>query len=51
MISYESFQLKLPEFQKIMTDFERQSDMMSLKEEMMNDAIDDVVGDDDEEER
>ncbi len=44
-------QINLPEIQKIMTEFERESEMMDLKDEMMNDAIDDVMeGDDDEEE-
>lgn len=43
-------QMNLPQIQKIMQDFERQSDMMDMKEEMMNDAIDDVIGDEDDEE-
>ncbi|KAM9774197.1 charged multivesicular body protein 2a [Syngnathus typhle] len=42
-------QLKLPQIQKIMMDFERQSEMMDMKEEMMSDAIDDVLGDEDDE--
>lgn len=43
-------QLKLPQIQKIMMEFEKQSEMMSMKEEMMNDAIDDAMGDEDDEE-
>ena len=44
------FQLKLPQIQKIMMEFEKQSEMMDMKEEMMNDAIDDAMGDEDDEE-
>jgi len=44
------FQLKLPQIQKIMMEFERQSEIMDMKEEMMNDAIDDAMGDEDDEE-
>merc|ERR1719228_2520044 len=36
-------QMKLPEFEK-------QSEMMDMKEEMMNDVIDDAMGDEDDEE-
>ncbi|XP_052266031.1 charged multivesicular body protein 2a-like [Dreissena polymorpha] len=43
-------QLKLPEIQKIMMEFEKQSEIMDMKEEMMNDAIDDAMGDEDDEE-
>merc|ERR1719385_578366 len=43
-------QMKLPEIQKIMQEFENQSEIMDMKEEMMNDVIDDAMGDDDEEE-
>lgn len=42
-------QLKLPQIQKIMMEFEKQSEMMDMKEEMMNDAIDDAMGDEDDE--
>uniref|UniRef100_A0A3B3S396 Charged multivesicular body protein 2A n=1 Tax=Paramormyrops kingsleyae TaxID=1676925 RepID=A0A3B3S396_9TELE len=42
--------LKLPQIQKIMMEFERQSEIMDMKEEMMNDAIDDAMGDEDDEE-
>uniref|UniRef100_K7GBU9 Charged multivesicular body protein 2A n=1 Tax=Pelodiscus sinensis TaxID=13735 RepID=K7GBU9_PELSI len=37
-------QLKLPQIQKIMMEFEKQSEIMDMKEEMMNDAIDDAMG-------
>ncbi|CAB1337949.1 unnamed protein product [Coregonus sp. 'balchen'] len=36
-------QMKLPQIQKIMMEFERQSEIMDMKEEMMNDAIDDAM--------
>merc|ERR1712004_412663 len=39
-------QMKLPEIQKIMQEFEKQSEIMDMKEEMMNDAM----GDEDDEE-
>ena len=32
-------QMKLPEIQKIMQEFEKQSEIMDMKEEMMNDVI------------
>lgn len=45
-------QMKLPQIQKIMQEFEKQNEIMDMKEEMMEDAIDDAMGDaDDEEER
>merc|ERR1719391_1619710 len=37
-------QMKLPEIQKIMQEFEKQSEIMDMKEEMMNDVIDDAMG-------
>lgn len=43
-------QLNLPQIQKIMQEFEKQSEVMDMKEEMMNDAIDDAMGDDEDEE-
>lgn len=43
-------QMKLPQIQKIMQEFEKQSEMMDMKEEMMEDAIDDAMGDADDEE-
>lgn len=44
--------MNLPQIQRILQEFEKQSDVMEMKEEIMNDAIDDAMGDDaDEEER
>merc|ERR1719325_504295 len=42
--------MKLPEIQKIMQEFEKQSEIMDMKEEMMSDVIDDALGDEDDEE-
>merc|ERR1712203_737690 len=42
-------QMKLPEIQKIMMEFEKQSEIMDMKGEMMEDAIDDVMEDEEEE--
>lgn len=39
--------MKLPQLQKIMMEFEKQSGLLESKEEMMSDAIDDALGDDD----
>jgi len=41
--------MNLPQIQKIMMDFERESEFMDMKEEMMNDAIDDAVEEEDDE--
>lgn len=47
-----SRQLNLPQIQKILHDFEKQSEIMDMKEEIMNEAIDDAMEDEgDEEER
>ncbi|KAI9008525.1 vacuolar sorting protein DID4 [Hyaloraphidium curvatum] len=43
-------QVNLPAIQKIMMDFEKESEMMDMKEEMMNDAIDDVMDEEGEDE-
>ncbi len=43
-------QLKLPQIQKIMMEFEKQSEILDMKEEMMNDAVDDVIGEEEDEE-
>nr|CAI5828845.1 unnamed protein product [Callosobruchus analis] len=44
-------QLNLPQIQRILQEFEKQSEIMDMKEEVMNDAIDDAMeGDEDEEE-
>ena len=36
-------QMKLPEIQKIMMEFEKQSEIMDMKEEMMSDTIGEIV--------
>ncbi|XP_040182054.1 charged multivesicular body protein 2a-like [Rana temporaria] len=43
-------QMKLPQIQKIIMEFEKQAEIMDMKEEMMNDAIDGAMGDEDDEE-
>ncbi|ELU07506.1 hypothetical protein CAPTEDRAFT_158252 [Capitella teleta] len=43
-------QLKLPQIQKIMMEFEKQTEIMEMKEEMMNDVIDDTMGEENDEE-
>lgn len=44
--------MNLPQIQRILQEFEKQSDVMEMKEEIMNDVIDDAIGDEaDEEER
>jgi len=43
-------QLNLPQIQRIMSDFERQSEIMDMKEELMDDALDDAIGETGEEE-
>ena len=42
--------MNLPQLQKIMMEFERESEIMDLKEETISDTIDDVLGEGDEEE-
>ncbi|ORX56920.1 charged multivesicular body protein 2a [Hesseltinella vesiculosa] len=42
-------QMNLPQIQKIMMDFEKESEMMDMKDEMMSDAIDDAMEEDDDE--
>lgn len=45
-------QMNLPQIQRILQEFEKQSDVMDMKEEIMNEAIDDAMEDEgDEEER
>merc|ERR1719218_188327 len=41
--------MNIPQMQKIMQEFEKQEGMMGMKEEMMNDAMDDAFADDDDE--
>lgn len=43
-------QMNLPQISRIMQEFEKQSDMMDMKEDMMNEVIDDAMGDEEEEE-
>jgi len=43
-------QMKLPEIQKIMQEFEKQSEIMDMKEEMINDVMDDAMEDEGDEE-
>lgn len=38
-------QMNLPQIQRILSEFEKQSEMMDMKEEMMNDAMDDAMDD------
>ena len=42
--------MNLPNLQKIMMEFERESEIMDLKEETISDTIDDVIGNADDEE-
>lgn len=42
--------LNLPSIQRIMNDFEKESSMMDMKEEMMSEAVDDVMDYEGEEE-
>ncbi|KAI8647900.1 Snf7-domain-containing protein [Parasitella parasitica] len=43
-------QMNLPQIQKIMMDFEKESELMDMKDEMMSDAIDDAMEEEDDEE-
>lgn len=43
-------QMNLPQIQRILQEFEKQSEIMDMKEEVMNDAMDDAMGDEDDEE-
>uniref|UniRef100_A0A1B6IHK6 Charged multivesicular body protein 2a n=1 Tax=Homalodisca liturata TaxID=320908 RepID=A0A1B6IHK6_9HEMI len=43
-------QLNLPQIQRILQEFEKQSEIMDMKEEIMNDAIDDAMEDEGDEE-
>lgn len=43
-------QLNMPQIQKILQDFEKQSEIMDMKEEMINDVIDDAMEDEADEE-
>lgn len=43
-------QLNMPQIQKILHEFEKQSEIMDMKEEMINDAMDDAIEDEGDEE-
>lgn len=43
-------QLNMPQIQKILMDFEKQSEIMDMKEEMINDVMDDAMEDEGDEE-
>ena len=43
-------QMNLPALQRIAMEFERENDIMDQRQEMMDDAIDDAMGMEDEEE-
>lgn len=43
-------QMNLPQLQRIAMEFEKENDIMDQRQEMMDDAIDDVTGLEDEEE-
>jgi hypothetical protein len=42
--------LNLPGIQKIMNDFEKESSMMDMKEEMMSETVDEVMDEEEDEE-
>jgi len=42
--------LNLPQIQRILQEFEKQSEVMDMKEEVMNDAMDDAMDDEADEE-
>ncbi|KAJ2159815.1 Charged multivesicular body protein 2A [Coemansia sp. RSA 552] len=42
--------MNLPGMQKVLMDFERETDVMNMKEEMMNESIDDAMDADEEDE-
>merc|ERR1719389_379133 len=41
--------MNLPQISQIMQEFEKQNEMMGMKEEMMEDAMDDAFADDEDE--
>ncbi|UYV64940.1 CHMP2A [Cordylochernes scorpioides] len=43
-------QMNLPQIQAILMEFTKQSEMMDMKQEMMEDCIDDAIAEDDDEE-
>lgn len=42
-MSMMSRQMNIPAMQRILMEFEKESSMMDMKEEMMSDAVDDVM--------
>lgn len=50
LLSGMNRQMRLPALQKIAMEFERENDVMDQRQELMDDAIDDVTGLEDEEE-
>eukprot|EP00667_Euglena_gracilis_P025631 EG_transcript_30228 len=42
--------MNIPEMRRVMMEFEKQNELMTMKEEIMNDTIDDVMDDEGEEE-
>lgn len=42
--------MNLPQIQRILQEFEKQSEIMDMKEEIMNEAMDDAMEDDGDEE-
>lgn len=50
MLGSMNRQMNLPALQRIAMEFERENDIMDQRQEMMDDAIDDVTGLEDEEE-
>jgi charged multivesicular body protein 2A len=44
-------QLRLPQIQRILQEFEKQSTSMEMKGEMMTEAIDEVMGEDEDEDQ
>ncbi len=48
-LSQMNRQINLPQINKILQDFEKESEVMSMKEEMMDDAVDGVLEEDGEE--
>ena len=42
--------MNIPQMQKIMMEFERQNEMMEMKQEMMSDTMDDVLETENEDE-
>ncbi len=50
VISSMNRSMKLPALQRIAMEFEKENDIMEQREEMMNDAIDDVTGEGEDEE-